>query len=204
MEEAVAKCIILILAIGISMTIIMAIILLSFILLDKIRDKKTEKIKANIIKSLYYFCDIINVPVSTSGEFTRPNGNDAVGYISYLSDKTTGRISGAAIYLRDDIPICKECMWCTFAHEVGHYISQDVYNDPSEAGADMEGYRFIMYILSTKEKLIMKTLTDIYFRCKKEHPSENLVYPHHLKEKMFMTDYMEEVKKYYEGIRGNN
>ena len=204
MEEVVAKCIILILAIGISMTIIMAIILLSFILLDKIRDKKAEKIKANIIKSLYYFCDIINVPVSTSGEFTRPNGNDAVGYINYLSDKTTGRISGAAIYLRDDIPICKECMWSIFAHEVGHYISQDVYNDPSEAGADMEGYRFIMYILSTKEKLIMKTLTDIYFRCKKEHPSENLVYPHHLKEKMFMTDYMEEVKKYYEGIRSNN
>lgn len=196
---------ILIIAISSLIMLFMAIILLSFILLDKIKDKKAEKIKANIIKSLYYFCDMINVPVSTSeGEFTRPNGNDAVGYINYLSDKITGRITGAAIYLRDDIPLCKECMWCTFAHEVGHYISQDVYNDSSEAGADMEGYRFIMYILSTKEKLIMKTLTDIYFRDKKEHPSENLVYPHHLKEKMFMTDYMEEVKKYYEGIRGNN
>lgn len=204
MEEIAKYILLFIIAVSSLMTIFIAIILLSFTLFDKIKDKKAEKIKANIIKSLYYFCDMINIPVSTSGEFTNPDGNDSVGYISYLSDKDTGRIFGAAIYLRDDITLCKECKWSIFAHEVGHYISQDVYNDSSEAGADMEGYRFIMHILSTKEKLIMKSLTDIYFRDKNEHPLENIVYPTHFKEKMFMTDCMEEVKKYYERIRGNN
>lgn len=202
--EEIAKYIVLVVAISFLIAIFITIIMLSFILLDKIRDKKSEKIKANIVKSLYYFCDMINVPVSTSGEFTRPDGSDSVGYIAYISDENTGRIAGAAIHLRDDIPLCKEYRWSIFAHEVGHYISQDVYNDPSEAGADMEGYRFIMHILSTKEKLIMKLLTDIYFRNKNEHPSENIVYPTHFKEKMFMTDRMKEVKEYYEGIRSNN
>lgn len=204
MEEIAKYALLFIIAVTGLMTIIIVIILLSFTFLDKIRDKKAEKIKTNIIKSLYYFCDMANIPVSTSGEFTRPNRNDSVGYISYLSDKNTGRISGAVIYLRDDIPLCKECKWSIFAHEVGHYISQDVYNDPSEAGADMEGYRFIMRILSTKEKLIMKSLIDIYFRDKNEHPSENIVYPTHFEENMFMTKCMEEVKKYYERIRSNN
>lgn len=202
--EGIDKCIALVLAMGSLMTISMVITLLSLILLDKIRDKKIEEIKANIIKSLYYFCDMISVPICTEGDFTEPTGNDAAGYIKYLYNKHTGRISEAVIYLRDDIHLCKECRWHIFAHEVGHYISQDVYNDSSEGGADMEGYRFIMCILSKKEKLIMKDLIDIYFKDKNEHPSENIVYPTHLKEKMFMTDRMKEVKKYYEGIRGNN
>ena len=202
--DGFVRILLLTIGLGILMSLLLGILLLFFEINDKINDIRSKKIKENIVKSLQYFCDQINIPVSTSGEYKRPNGIDAIGYINYLSDVNTGKISGAAIFLRDDIDLAKEFMWCTFAHEVGHYISQDVYNDKSEGGADMEGYRFINYILSTKERLIMKSCLDIFFRNKEDHPKENICYPTHIKEKMFIEQMMKEVKEYYEGIRSNN
>ena len=198
------KILLLTIGLGFLMVSLVGISIVFLGIYGKINDIRSKKIKKNIVKSLQYFCDQMNIPVSTSGEYSRPNGNDAIGYINYLSDQDTGKIAGAAIFLRDDIDLAKECMWCTFAHEVGHYISQDVYNDKSESGADMEAYRFINYILSTKERLIMKTCLDIYFRNKEDHPKRNISYPTHIKEKAFIEQMMKEVKEYYEGIRSNN
>ncbi len=193
------------LIVSIVVLIICLISLASIILSDMIKDRFKGKVIDRVMACLYMYCNIKNIQVYIdSGNFKRSNNNDAVGYIEYSYSNDTGVISEARIYLRSDRELFKELRWITFAHELGHYISQNVYNDNSEEGADMEAYKFICSLLPKKDRFILSDYLQYMFSNKKDHPKENIIYPSHIREKISHEKLMKLVEKEYERIRNSD
>ena len=171
--------------------LILGLLLIAFLIMviwEKIDDRRMRiKLKERddifevslfdqtLFKRMMDFCELNSIPVAYSSDIFKDN-EKAIGKIIY-----TKTVFGGHKYFKDYrifLMYMKEFLErtanngffgyvsyvCVFAHEIGHYLSISNYNDESEEGADFEGYKLIMSLLTDKEKeneLIIMAI-DIY------------------------------------------
>ncbi len=124
--------------------LVISLIYFGYLEIDSgIKRKSKRMIYDKIVKCLLIYCNLRGILVYIDNGAFKEDHAEASGYISFNCDKNTGIVYEATIYLRNDEDIYIDLVWSILAHEVGHYISQDVYNDDSEEGANMEAHKFI-------------------------------------------------------------
>lgn len=188
----------------VALLVILLIIFEVYERVEKHRDKIRSKIKKCIYKSMLAYCSEYDIPVSRDGNFKRANNKEAAGYIIYICNSNTGIISEAEIFIQSDIDKLRDVSWATLAHEVGHFISQNRYNDQTEGGADMEAYNLIVEILPEKDKKLMYSTLDIFFDDRAEHNKEGIIKESFEFVSIKHTFVVEKVRNYYERIRNKN
>lgn len=127
-----------------------------------IRKDKEAIIYKKLNMMLMDICDQLKIKVYIkSDEWFKENAPDDAGYISYRMGLFYD-IEDAEIYLRDDNRFAKYG-WTTFAHEIGHYLSFNLYNDRSEEGANFEANRIIRSLLLEDDLIIINDSLNIFF-----------------------------------------
>lgn len=165
----------LIAAISISIVLVLFILILGFVILsikveDVIKKKERNKIVKCLKESLDQYCRLNSIRVVF--EAFDDQHSSASAYISYKIENDM--ISNAIIHLRKgDIHIYEYLAWSTYAHEIGHFISINAYNDNSEQGADKEAYELIKSILPKSDQKYIETELAVCFGVRMdeyEHP----------------------------------
>ena len=127
-----------------------------------IKKDKEAIIYKKLNMMLMDICDQLKIKVYIkSNEWFKENAPNDAGYISYRMG-TLYDVEDAEIYLRDDSSFAKYG-WETFAHEIGHYLSINLYNDRSEEGADFEANRIIRSLLPEDDLVIINDSLKIFF-----------------------------------------
>lgn len=127
-----------------------------------IKKDKERLIYKKLNMMLMDICDQLKIKVFIkSDEWFRENAPKDAGYISYRMGVLYD-VQDAEIYLRDD-KMFDHYGWETFAHEIGHYLSINLYNDRSEEGADYEADRMIRSLLSEEDLIIINDSLKIFF-----------------------------------------
>lgn len=127
-----------------------------------IKKDKERLIYKKLNMMLMDICDQLKIKVFIkSDEWFEENAPKDAGYISYRMGILYD-VQDAEIYLRDDKAFA-HYGWETFAHEIGHYLSINLYNDRSEEGADFEANRMIRSLLSEEDLIIINDSLKIFF-----------------------------------------
>lgn len=142
----------------------------------KIKKQKENIIHKKINFMLMDICDTLHIPVYVkSDEWFNENRPDAAGYISYNKDNLG--INHAEIYLRDDKSY-EFYGWTTFAHEIGHYISINQFDDRSETGAEYEAGKLLLKLLDSEEdKAFIKFELASMLEKEPEHSHKYIKFP---------------------------
>lgn len=146
------------------------------------QDKKEYPIITWLLQNdLECFARKNNIPVSY-GEiyFQKDDRKDACGLFYYTKFIDSSEFVYMRIFIRDDrvvYPGDSRDQVFILAHELGHFISITKYDDKSEQGADLEGYKLIDSLLSDyeKENEELQIYLDVYFRDRIKdysHPKE--------------------------------
>ena len=93
----------------------------------RIRRKSRRMIYDKIVECLFIYCRLRDISVCIDNGAFKEDHAEAAAYISFCCDENTGIVYEATIYLRNDEDIYIDLKWSILAHEVGHYISQDIY-----------------------------------------------------------------------------
>lgn len=127
-----------------------------------IKKDKERLIYKKLNMMLMDICDQLKIKVFIkSDEWFEENAPKDAGYISYRMGVLYD-VQDAEIYLRDDKAFA-HYGWETFAHEIGHYLSINLYNDRSEEGANFEADRMIRSLLSEEDLIIINDSLKIFF-----------------------------------------
>lgn len=146
--------------------IVSTVCLLAFDVHDKIMDKKRNKARDILIELLEEYCSNKNIPISYGDEnYFVNNAPDAAGRITYVCHYTKDGIisyyDNFEIFIRNKREVYFS--YTTLAHEIGHYISVNDFNDGSEEGADYEASKLVRSLLEEKLQKLFKSEFGIFF-----------------------------------------
>lgn len=124
----------------------------------KVNHIKIEEVEHRFNDSLKNICTLFGIELHYVDSL-----GDAAGIISYNKNETSV------------IKILKEhytSPW-VLAHELGHYIALEKYNDESESGAGKQGSYLCRSILNEKEASMLDYLINIYLYKEVQKDEEN-------------------------------
>lgn len=132
---------------------------------DKMQDKKKNKIRNEILDLLEKYCLIRSIPISYEDEeYFASNAPDACGriiYFRYIKDGITTYFDEFEIHIR--FARDTRFTYVTLAHEIGHYISVKEFRDGSEEGADCEASKLVRSLVDQKTQRLFSSEFRIFF-----------------------------------------
>lgn len=119
-----------------------------------------HRVAYKLFLKLLNYCNDNNIPVHFEEDYFKKNQPKAAGVISYTTNHVENTTYNFNIYIRPKYNVYT--IW-TLAHEIGHYIAINEYQDDSEIGADVEAEKLIHTFLDKKEAKLFKIELEIFF-----------------------------------------